>query len=107
MLSEDSRPGEQPAEPADARQSQQGVVSALTDKLVDMIASQLSRADVQGTVKRKVVTPLVWMVYRDVQPYLVCAGVIFVFIFVSCLAMLAMLVLMTVRTPAIPAPPRA
>lgn len=68
-----------------------------------MVVAQLGRTEVQGTIKRRLVTSLLCIIYRDLKPYILLAAVVMVLTCLSCIGILLLLVaiMFGIRLPAV------
>ncbi len=46
-------------------------INAITNKIVTMIANEVNKTETQITIKRKIILPVINMIYAELYPYIV------------------------------------
>lgn len=48
------------------------IVNMLTNKVFTMIANEIDKDEMQLMIKRKIITPVINMIYVELHPYIIC-----------------------------------
>lgn len=64
-------------------------VKVLTNKVLNMVVSEINKSDMQVMIKQKIILPLINMIYTELYPYIVALIVtIIIILFLSLLTFL-------------------
>lgn len=68
------------------------VINLLTSRIMDMIAIEMNKPESQEILKRKIVTPLINLLFVELYPYILMVSIVICFIlFLSILTFIALL----------------
>jgi len=46
-------------------------IKLITTKVVNMVVSEMNKADMQAVIRRKIINPVINMIYRELYPYII------------------------------------
>lgn len=69
--------GPVPSEAA-KRHQQSSFIKALANRVINMIAEEMAKDECRFVVKHNIVSPLISMIYMEIFPYILIAGVIII-----------------------------
>lgn len=56
------------------------VVSVLTSRILDLVATELDKPELQGVIKNRVITPVINLLFVELYPYIMTISIVICFI---------------------------
>lgn len=55
----------------DDKQTNNTAIKLIASKVINMVVSEMNKSDIQEVIRRKIITPVINMIYAELYPYII------------------------------------